>query len=241
MRTLILAAGSVKFDVEDGGYPPCLSEIDGVPLLQKITERLKVLGCSAYIFVLRSVDAKRYRLGSIAALLLENSKVVMTPESTEGSACSALLAIEDIDVDEELLIVSANEFVDVDLGMVCAGFRARPELAAATIIFDSVHPRYSYVLLDDNDKVIEASQRNPISRDATVGIFWYRRGSDFVQAAKNLILKGAHIDGQYFICPTFNELILKSQEIGVHRISQDKYHPLKSERQLARFGLNNQG
>ena len=84
--------------------------------------------------------------------------------------------------------------------------------------------------------MIEASEKNPISNNATAGFYWFRRGAQFVEAAKNLIRKGAHVNGNFYICPTYNELILKGQLVGVFTVDAKVYHPLKDERQIKSFG-----
>ena len=62
------------------------------------------------------------------------------------------------------------------------------------VTFRSLHPRYSYMLVDDNGLIVEAAEKRPISRHATAGFYWYRRGADFVQSAQDMIRKDAHVD-----------------------------------------------
>lgn len=231
MNILVLAAAGDSLDPQDGGYPLCLSEIDGVPLMERLVEQLRPLQGGRFIFALRADDVQRFRLDNAVALLTDRPAVVRVKASTQGSACTALLAVAHIEPDEELLVVSANELVDVNMAEVLAGFRERG-LDGGTIVFPSIHPRYSYVKLDADGLVTEASQRDPISRDATVGVFWYRRGADFIQSAMAMIRKGASTEGQYYLCPTFNEMLLAQRRIGVHRIASAAYHPLKTRRQL---------
>jgi dTDP-glucose pyrophosphorylase len=90
-------------------------------------------------------------------------------------------------------------------------------------VFDSVHPRWSYVRLDEHGYVIEAAEKRPISRYATAGVYYFRQGKAFVQAAMEMIKKDANTGGVFYICPTFNELILEQAKIGVYKISRDVY------------------
>jgi dTDP-glucose pyrophosphorylase len=145
-----------------------------------------------------------------------------------------LLAIAHINNDEDLLIVNGNEFLDEDFTKIIKSFRDL-DFDAGVVIFRSIHPRYSYVALNELDRVIEASEKNPISTNATVGFYWFSKGSEFVDAAKSMVRKDARINGKFFICPSFNELVLKDRNIGVYRVDGKQYHPLKTGRQLQQF------
>lgn len=231
MNILVLAAAHAGLEMHDGGYPHCLTEFDGVPLIERLVDRTRALNDSNYIFALHEDEIRRYHLDNVVSLLAPGAVALSANSNTQGAACTALLAAGYIDDERELLILSANELVDVNLDVVIAHFKAS-ECDAGTLTFRSIHPRYSYVRLNAEDLVVEAAQRNPISNHATVGIFWFARGRDFVAAAKNMIRKGADVDGLFYICPSFNELILEQAKIGVYPISAKHYHPLKTERQI---------
>jgi hypothetical protein len=102
--------------------------------------------------------------------------------------------------------------------------------------FNSIHPRYSYVRLEDG-LVVEAAEKTPISRNATAGFYWYARAQDFVDGAKDLIRKDAHVNGAFYVCPVFNELILGQKRVGVRALELAQYHPVKNERQATREEL----
>jgi dTDP-glucose pyrophosphorylase len=234
MNILILAAGHPEFDTRDGHYPLSLTEVDGAPIIERIVNSCKVLGAKNIIFALRKEDANRYHLDNVVSLLSPNAIVLKVKGNTPGAACTALLAAAHIDNCQELLVMSANELVDLDLKDFVKNCRDR-HLDAATVTFPSIHPRYSYVRLNKDGLVTEATEKNPISNHATAGLYWYARGKDFVAAVKNMIRKDAHVDGLFYICPAFNEMVLNQAKIGTHSIEAKKYHPLKTERQLQQF------
>lgn len=165
MNVLILAAAKSDFDTHDAVYPVCLSEIDGIPIIERVINICNIDENSQFIFALRNEDIQRYHLNSIVSLLAPNPNVIPVENNTFGAACTALLAAEWIDNDNELLIASSNELIDIDLESVINQFRSR-FLDAGVITFSSVHPRYSYVRLDENEFAIEVSEKNPISRHA---------------------------------------------------------------------------
>jgi hypothetical protein len=83
--------------------------------------------------------------------------------------------------------------------------------------------------------VTEAAQQNPISTHATTGIFWFKRTYEFIDGVKTTIRKDATVSGSFYLAPTFNELILKQKRIGVYKIKNENYYPLKNNRQIERF------
>ena len=233
MNILILAAGSEQSTTENA-YPLCLTEFDSAPLIQRVINACRPLAPKKLMVLFREEDVRRYHLDNVVTLLFPAAKIVRIHGQTQGAACTALLAVGECDNDEELLILNGNEFLDADFFEIVGGFRGRG-LDGGVVVFPSVHPRYSYVRLDDSGCVVEASEKNPISHHATAGFYWFKHGSEFVRGAMNLIRKDAQVNGRFYICPTFNELILRGLTIGVHSINAKVYHPLKDERQVRQF------
>ena len=99
----------------------------------------------------------------------------------------------------------------------------------------AVHPRWSYVRCDEDGLVVEAAEKRPISRLATAGAYWYRRGSDFVEAVMAMIRKDASVEGRFYVCPAFNELILRGLRIGTRHIDRAQYFSLATPRSVATY------
>lgn len=234
INILVLASGKLNSQNVDKEYPLCLTEIHGVSVLERILKNTEHIANAQYAFTFLETEAQHFHLEKIATLLAPGAYSTYVPELSQGSACTALLAACQLKQDAELIIISANELVDLDLAEVIEEFRSR-ELDGGTLTFRSVHPRYSYVRLNEQGFVTEAAQREPISFYATAGIFWFAKTASFVEGAKNLIRKDAHVDGSYFVAPTFNELVLRQKNIGVKELDTTKYFPLKTEQQVEQF------
>lgn len=231
MKTLILGAAPLPDD--EGAPPVWLAEQSGEMLVERFVRACAELG-GQLIFAMRAEDVRRYRLDSVISLAAPGSAVVSVRGQTLGAACTALLCIQHIDPDDELLILSGNEIVDASYGALVDEFRGRG-LDAGVPVFHALHPRYSYVRLDENGFVVEAAEKNPISYHALAGFTWYRRGGDFVAAAQAMIRKDARVNGNFFISLTLNELVLRQKKIGVASIDVRQYMPLKSRRQVIAY------
>jgi hypothetical protein len=230
-RVLILGAAEAK-----PGEPPLwITEHAGTILIEHIARCCAPLA-ARLVFVMQKLEARRHHLAGIVQIAAPNSAVIEIDGKTQGAACTALLCINEIDPDDELVIMNANEIIDVDLGAVAGDFRSR-NLDAGVTTFPSLHPRYSYVLLDDKGFVIQAAEKHPISRSAIAGFFWFKRGSDFISAVQNMIRKDAKVDGQFFVSLTLNEMVLKQKVIGTYPLNASSYRPLKSIQQVSNYEM----
>ena len=231
MNILLLAAGGSFSEYEFNDYPITLIEFNGRPLIQHLIEVcLDIDDYINLIIAFKRCDIKKFYLDNIVQILAPNAKIIAIEQNTKGAACTALLATPYIDNNDELLILNANDYLELNLKEPIFNFRER-SLDAGTLTFESIHPRYSYVRLKD-DFVIESAEKRPISRHATAGFYWFKHGNEFVAAAKKMIYKDSSIQGIFYICPIFNELILNQKNIGIFEIDNNLYHPIKDERQL---------
>lgn len=222
MNIIIPIAGSNKGGGESD-YIKSLQEIERKTVLQYVFESLQSLQTSHFIVVLKKMDTNKYHLDSIAKLLRPETEIVIAENETMGAACTCMLAVDNLDMDEPLLITGGDQILLEKPEKILADFQRRG-LDGGVAIFDDVHPRWSYVRQDEQGHVIEAAEKRPISRDAVAGFYYYRKAIFFFESAKEMIRKNASVNGQFFICPTFNEMILKQRLIGTYRIKKEQYY-----------------
>lgn len=230
MNILMLAAGSIEFNTHDGGYPLCLTEVEGMPLIERQANQAIGAGAKKFIVTLKEEDVSKFHLDSVVSLLSDKANLVVIPGNTAGAACSALIAIEHIDDEDELLIINGNELLGIEFREILQSFRTKNH-DAGVVCFPSIHPRYSFAKLDEDGMVNEVAEKNPISRSAMAGFFWFAKGRTFVRAVQNMIRKDANVNGFFYISPSLNELILEGARVGAYNITADQYRPIKSERQ----------
>ena len=237
MNILLLMAGDSK-RFEDAGYlyPKNLIEIAGLPLVERVIGQLDSLRMNGarLIVVIQEDEAKQFHTGEVIRLLVPDATVVAVPRLDSGAACTALLAIEEIDPDVPLLVFNGDQVLTEGLQDALEDFAAR-DLDGGVIVFLAVHPRWSYVKTGSDGLVLEASEKRPISRNATAGTYYFKRGEDFLRATMRMIGKDAHVQGRYFICPAYNELVLEQARIGIYEISQSAYFSLSTPQGVQQY------
>ncbi|MCI3943562.1 glycosyl transferase family 2 [Pseudomonas syringae] len=221
---------------DDGEYPEYLRECNGKPLIHALIDNCAALEPARIICTFSNDDVVRLHLRNMLQQMHPSASVLPVHNLTQGAACTALLASEQIDNSDELLILSVSDFLDADLHSVVRWFREQGD-DAGIVIFNSLHPRYSFVRLNGDNRVIEAAEKNPISPHAIAGMYWFKSGSLFVSAAKGMIRKDARVNGHFYIAPALNELVLSQKKIGAYRIEPSQYRPLKTQRQLHAFEM----
>lgn len=237
MNILVLMAGrSEKFQEAGYIYPKNLIEINGTPLVEHFIDEMKPLrnGSNKFIFALNGDEDGRFHTGAVIKLLLPDAQIVKLSSPTAGAACTALLAAELIDNEEPLLIINGDIFGNLQLKNAIYDFQQK-QLDGGLIVFEGVHPRWSYVRCDKDGFVIEAAEKRPISKLATIGAYYFKEGRDFVASAMRMIVKDAHVDGQFYVCPCYNEMILAQKKIGVFNISRQDYFSLATPQGVAHF------
>ena len=221
MQILIPMAGEgSRFAKEGYTFPKPLIDVEGKPMIQRVVENLDF--DAEYIFLVRKEHLDKYSglETTLARITNGRYKVVTIDGLTEGAACTALLAKEYINNDEDLLIANSDQIIEYSP----ENFNYLKNFTAADAIvftFHAVHPKWSFVKTNSRGVVTEVAEKNPISDIATCGIYWYRRGSEFVSCAETMIQKNIRVNNEFYIAPVYNELIQSGKTLipfFVHRM-----------------------
>jgi dTDP-glucose pyrophosphorylase len=93
-------------------------------------------------------------------------------------------------------------------------------LDGGILTFTSTHPKWSYAKIDNNGFVVEVAEKNPISDIATTGVYFWKKGSDFVKYAESMISKNIRVNNEFYVCPVFNEAVLDNKKIKTFNIEK---------------------
>lgn len=226
MKVIIPIVGNDSLE-NNTDYMLSLYEIERKTIFQYCYDFLKKIDNAEFIVVLRKQDIKKYHFDQIVKLLIPNVKIVVAEGDTKGSVCSCLLAIDYIADDEPLIISSSNQLFLADANDIVKDF-IKNDYDGGIVTFEDIHPKFSFVKLDENGLVIEAAEKRPISKNATAGFYYFKKGSDFIESAISMIAKDASVNGLFYLCPVYNEMVLRQKKIGVYPINREEYFLLKT-------------
>jgi len=235
INILIPIAGKTDFFSEnDYPFPKPLIEFNGKTMIEHVIDNFSsIKEKKQFIFIVNSDDCKKYHLDNVLNILTEHKcTIIKIDNETKGAICSAMLAIRYIDNETPLIISNADQLFDINLQEVVESFKKN---SAGIITFESIHPRWSYVRLDENNQVVETAEKRPISKFAIAGFYYFNKGSDFISSSSRTIKKDANVNGLYYIASSLNELILKNKTINIFRIENSKYHTFYTPQKIKEY------
>jgi HAD superfamily hydrolase (TIGR01509 family) len=218
LNVLIPMAGAGSRFAQAGyTFPKPLIEVRGKPMIQVVVDNLNIE--ANYIFIVQKEHYEKYNLKFLLNLIIPGCKIVQVEGLTEGAACTTLLAREFIDNDDPLVIANSDQFIEWNSNECMYAFKA-DNIDGGILTFKSTHPKWSYAKLDDNGFVSEVAEKKPISDNATVGVYYWKKGSDYVKYAEQMISNNVRTNNEFYVCPVFNEAINDGKKIRVKEISK---------------------
>ena len=235
INILIPLAGKNQFFPEaEYPFPKPLIELNDKTMIELVINNFdSIKEEKQFIFIVNSDDCKKYHLDNVLNLLTnENCKIIKINNETKGAACSAMMAIEYINNDDSLIIANADQLFDDDMSEIIDSFK---DVDGGVVSFESIHPRWSYARVDENNYIVETAEKRPLSKHAIAGFFYFKKGKDFIDSAMNMIKKDANVNGLYYISPTLNEMVLNNKKLIVKTIDNNKYHTFYTPQKIQEY------
>jgi len=218
MNILIPMAGAgTRFKQAGYTFPKPLIDVDGKPMIQIVIDNINIE--ANYIYVVQKSHREKYNLDTLLNLITPNCKIVEVDGITEGAACTTLLAKEYINNNEPLLMANSDQFVEWDSNEFMYKM-IEQKVDGGILTFKAIHPKWSFAKVDEYGYVTEVAEKNPISDNATVGIYYWAKGSDYVKYAEQMIKKNIRTNNEFYVCPVFNEAIGDGKKIKTFNIEK---------------------
>lgn len=211
LNVLIPMAGAgSRFQQAGYTFPKPLIDVKGRPMIQVVTDNLNIK--ANYIYVVQKQHREKYNLDTLLDLITPGCKIVEVDGLTEGAACTALLAKDLINSDNPLFFANSDQFVEWDSNEFMYKMN-ETEADGGIVTFKATHPKWSFAKINEKGLVTEVAEKNPISDLATVGFYYWKKGSDFVKYAEDMINKDIRVNNEFYVCPVFNQAIEDGKEI----------------------------
>ncbi|MBM3270096.1 MAG: glycosyltransferase family 2 protein [Candidatus Sericytochromatia bacterium] len=205
----------------DAGYdlPKPLIPVHGVPMTELVIGNIRPPRPHRFIFLCLREHLDRYGLAAHLRRWAPGCEVVPVDRVTAGAACTVLLAEDLIDSADGLMIANCDQWVDVSIDAYLAVIGAADGLIMTMWADD---PKWSFVRLGPAGRPCEVVEKRVVSNEATVGIYNFRHGRDFVAGAKRMIARDLRVNGEFYVAPVYNELLAGGANLAIHNIGRDR-------------------
>lgn len=232
-QLVIPAAGQGKRFLEAGYiYPKPLIDVNGRPMIHVVLDNMSE--CGDPFVILQNKHCVQYELKKHFNRINPGIKVITTDGLTEGAACTILQARPHLDPRRELIIGNSDQFVDFDLAEFLQDARSK-NVDGHILTFTESDPKWSYALVGEDGNVTRVAEKQVISSHATVGIYYFRQAQLFFDSCEAMIRKNERVNGEFYVCPTFNELIGQGGVVKIMEIEKSRMHGLGTPEDLARY------
>lgn len=208
-----MAGRASRFKEAGFMVPKSLIQVRNKPMVKWATDSLAFIKNPKLSFLcLREHEEKHNISRELKNIYGKDIQIVFTNGITEGAAATALLARDLIDNDDELVISNADQYFKCK-ALEDELISQKKQFSGLIPTFEATHPRWSFAKVNEKGFITEVAEKVPISNRATVGVYYFKKGKDFVWAAEEMIRKDIRRNNEFYVCPTFNELIGRGDKI----------------------------
>lgn len=206
----------------EAGYtlPKPLISVKGRPMTEVVINNLRPSCQHHFIFLCLEEHIERFGIDGRLREWCPGCEVVPVSGVTEGAACTVLLAKDIINNDHPLMIANCDQWVDIDIDEYVVEMDRKATDGLIMTMWAN-HPKWSYVRFDDVGAPCEVVEKQVVSNEATVGIYNYRKGRFFVEAAEGMIAKNLRVNNEFYVAPAYNEMIARGMNLSVYNIGKE--------------------
>ena len=229
MNILIPMAGAgSRFQEQGYDLPKPLIDVCGKPMIERVIESLSSNKVDTnFIFV---VQQEHLDLG-LRDYLQDKGSIITIDKMTEGAACTTMLAEKLIDNDDELVIANCDQYLQWSFYDYITYSRLYD---GCLVTFNSTNPHHSYVRVK-KALVTEVAEKIVISDKASAGIYYFKKGSEYVKSTKQMIDKDIRTNNEFYICPVYNELLEDNKKVSTYECDVHNKHMLGTPEELQIF------
>ncbi|MCQ2789921.1 MAG: glycosyltransferase family 2 protein [bacterium] len=236
MNVVIPMAG-VGSRFQKAGYqkPKPFIDVLGKPMICQVLSNLSGLDAK-FILIARKEHCLQEQ--EIVNWIKENYNVefVLIDKLTEGAACTVLHAHRLINNDAPLLLVNSDQIVDIDMADYIKDADDRA-LDGSVLCFEDDDKKWSFAKTDENGLITIIREKEVISNNATVGIYYFKKGSDFVENAIDMIVRNERVNNEFYVAPVYNYSIEKGNRHGIYMIEKTQMHGIGTPEDLDKYIL----
>lgn len=206
----------------EAGYevPKPFIDVAGMPMVERVLRNVPPHD-SLYLLALEEHRpyVEKWVSSIIRAYPPREITMQYLAEVTQGSACTVLEAEGFLPDDGELLVVNCDQWNDYSAEHFLSYVR-RMNADGAVLTFRGSGTQFSYLQQYDDGVVSAVAEKEPISRDALAGHFYWREAQACFKCIRQMIDAEQTVNGEYYLAPAFNQMILAGARVLAYQVAR---------------------
>lgn len=242
MINIVIPMAGAGSRFAQAGYekPKPFIDVAGKPMIVRVLENLAYPD-ARYILIAREEHLQQEK--ELVTWIVKNYNVtfVTVDSLTEGTACTVLYARSLIRSQTPVVIANSDQIIDIKFeDFINDAINRKLDGSILTFIDEERNPKWSFAKLDGEGLVTEVQEKKPISSNATVGIYLFSNGEEFIESVVQMIIENDRVNGEFYTCPTYNYLIRQGRKVGIYNIESGLMHGIGIPEDLNRYLLQRQ-
>ncbi|OPC55605.1 lipopolysaccharide biosynthesis protein [Elizabethkingia anophelis] len=236
MNIVIPMAGlGSRFAKEGYDKPKPFIDVNGKPMIVRVMENLYYP--SAKYFLIARKEHLEIEKDLVKKIEQEyNVTFIWIDKLTEGTACTVLYAREYINNRAPLMIANSDQIVDISImDFINDCLDRKLDGSILTFLDKELNPKWSFAKVNFEGLVTEVKEKEAISEHATVGIYMFSKGENFVNGAIDMILENDRVNNEFYTCPVYNYMIRDNKRIGIYNIDAEAMHGIGTPEDLNNY------
>jgi len=201
--------------------PKFMIETKNKTLLEWAIQSLPLDFAHKIFFIIRKNDEQNFRVKEFIKKIMKEKfsnikfEILLLSKNTRGQAETVLNCKKYINNDRGLLIFNNDTyFKSTRLKSRLLSMRNQ-KIDGILGIFNSNNPEYSFVKIDNENKVIKTKEKKVISNFASTGMYIFSKGSDFIKSVEYAIEEEILSKNEFYISELYNILIKEGKKFTV--------------------------
>lgn len=194
--------------------PKPFISVDGKPMFVHALKSIEGLHYSKIIFIVLKEHYDAFDMNKcLKEAGINNYKLVVIPEVTEGQLATVLAAAEYFNLDEDVLILSSDTYVKSPL--VRDIVYKKPHCEGIISVAKLPGSQWSFAEVDDNNEVSRVAEKERISDYASTGLYYFSNGKHLLKYASEMISKKEKTRNEYYVIPVYQKFIDDGKMVSI--------------------------
>lgn len=230
-----MAGAGSRFQIAGYDLPKPFIEINGKMMIEKVLEGLKYPDANYTLIIQEKFQEENKNELKKLKQNFPPVSFITVEKLTQGASCTALAAHPVINNDMPVVFADSDNIFKAGILKDFIDDALKRNLDGSLLSFQTEEHCFSFVDLDKRGFAIRTREKEPISTHAIAGVYYFKKGSDFVKNAIDMMIYNDRAKGEFYMSNIYNYLIKNKGKVGIYTIKDSDWDCVGTPEQLKKY------